>query len=74
MRCEVERYCVTPGQACSYKVGQIEWLRLRALAQRLGSAKFDVRKFHEVIRFGRAPFSVAEEVIIARSAQRHSTA
>jgi uncharacterized protein (DUF885 family) len=65
MRREVERYCVTPGQACSYKVGQIEWLRLRTLAQRLGGATFDIRKFHEVIRFGRAPFSVVEEVITA---------
>lgn len=65
MRREVERYCVTPGQACAYKVGQIEWLRLRALAQRLGGAKYDIRKFHEVIRFGRAPFSVVEDVVTA---------
>jgi uncharacterized protein (DUF885 family) len=65
MRREVERYCVTPGQACAYKVGQIEWLRLRSLAQRLGGARFDIRKFHEVIRFGRAPFGVVEEVVTA---------
>jgi uncharacterized protein (DUF885 family) len=26
----VERYCVWPGQACSYMIGQLAWLRLRA--------------------------------------------
>jgi uncharacterized protein (DUF885 family) len=63
MRREVERYCVNPGQACAYKVGQIEWLRLRDLAKRLAGPKFDIRKFHEVIQFGRAPFNVVENVV-----------
>lgn len=26
---EIERYVVWPGQACSYMVGKLEWLRLR---------------------------------------------
>src|SRR4029078_3588021 len=30
---EIERYCVAPGQACSYMVGKMTWLRLRAAAQ-----------------------------------------
>ena len=29
LRSEVDRYCVKPGQACGYKIGQIELLRLR---------------------------------------------
>merc|ERR1711972_1099492 len=43
---EVERYCVLPGQACSYKVGQMSILDLRAkLKEQLGDA-FDIRAFH----------------------------
>lgn len=46
---EVERYIVDPGQATSYKVGQMEILRLRARAQARLGAKFDLRDFHEVV-------------------------
>lgn len=46
---EVDRYCATPGQACGYKVGHNEILRLRSKAQaRLGS-RFDVRDFNDVV-------------------------
>ena len=30
---EIERYCASPGQACSYKIGHIAWMRARAKAQ-----------------------------------------
>ena len=63
MRREVDRYCVWPGQACSYKVGQSEWLRLRALAERLAGPSFDVRRFHRLIAQGRAPFTLMEDVV-----------
>jgi uncharacterized protein (DUF885 family) len=72
MKREVERYCVTPGQACSYKVGQMEWLRLRALAKRLAGQNFDLRQFHKLIQLGRAPFSVVEEVVTATFNKRLS--
>jgi uncharacterized protein (DUF885 family) len=46
---EVDRYLAIPGQALSYKVGQIEIQRLRADAEeRLGDA-FDIRGFHDVV-------------------------
>ncbi|CAN5592755.1 hypothetical protein BH10ACT3_BH10ACT3_09290 [soil metagenome] len=46
---EVDRYLAIPGQALSYKVGQIEIQRLRADAEeRLGDA-FDIRAFHDVV-------------------------
>ncbi len=44
---EVDRYIGMPGQALSYKMGQLEILRLRAEAEgRLGSA-FDIKGFHD---------------------------
>jgi uncharacterized protein (DUF885 family) len=41
----------------------MEWLRLRALAQRLAGPAFDVKRFHTLIAQGRAPFSVMENVV-----------
>ncbi len=44
---EVDRYCVWPGQACSYMIGKLTWLRLRSRAQALLGSKFDIRRFHD---------------------------
>jgi uncharacterized protein (DUF885 family) len=44
---EVERYCCWPGQACSYMVGKLEWLRLRAKAKAALGERFDIRRFHD---------------------------
>jgi len=44
---EVERYCVWPGQACSYMIGKLTWLRLRERARASLGAKFDIRQFHD---------------------------
>ena len=46
---EVDRYIGWPGQALAYKVGQIEIVRLRALAEKQLGAKFDLMGFHEVV-------------------------
>ena len=49
---EVELYCVLPGQACSYKVGQLAILRARKeLKESLGDA-FDIRTFHRLLLQG----------------------
>lgn len=44
---EIERYCVWPGQACSYMLGKLEWLRLREKAKAALGSRFDIRKFHD---------------------------
>ena len=69
---EIERYCVWPGQACSYMVGKLTWVRLREAAQaRLGGA-FDIRKFHDAgLLIGAVPLTVLDTAITdwaARSA------
>jgi len=61
---EVERYCVWPGQACSYMVGKLEWLRLRAKAQAALGNKYDVRRFHDAgLLSGPTPLKVLDTVI-----------
>ncbi len=56
---EVERYCVAPGQACSYKIGETFMSRLRDdLERRPG---FDLRRFHAaMINGGPVPLTVLE--------------
>jgi uncharacterized protein (DUF885 family) len=61
---EAERYCVWPGQATSYMVGQAQWLRLREQARHRLGEKFDVRAFHDrALAAGVIPLSVLEMAI-----------
>jgi uncharacterized protein (DUF885 family) len=58
---EIERYSVWPGQACSYMVGKVTLLKLRAEAKATLGPKFDVRKFHDaVLLSGSMPLAVLE--------------
>ena len=59
-----ERYCVLPGQATSYKVGQLELLRQRALLKERKGAAFDPRAFHDaVLSAGAVPLDLLPQVI-----------
>jgi uncharacterized protein (DUF885 family) len=61
---EIERYVVWPGQATSYKVGQLAMLRMREKAEKALGSKFDLREFHEVILLnGAMPLAVLEDVV-----------
>ncbi|MEO7414408.1 MAG: DUF885 domain-containing protein [Opitutaceae bacterium] len=61
---EVERYVVMPGQACSYKIGMLKILEVRAKAQRELGAKFSLKEFHNVVlRTGEVPLDVLAQVI-----------
>ncbi|MBM3143376.1 MAG: DUF885 domain-containing protein [Chloroflexi bacterium] len=62
---EIERYFVMPGQACSYKIGEIKILELRARAQKEMGEDFDIRQFHNVIlKNGGMPLTILEKVIV----------
>jgi len=61
---EIERYAVWPGQACSYMVGKLTWLRLREKAQTALGASFDFHKFHDAgLLSGAMPLTALEVVI-----------
>ncbi|PZN93418.1 MAG: DUF885 domain-containing protein [Alphaproteobacteria bacterium] len=64
---EIDRYCVWPGQACSYKVGHTEWRRLRQAVEAKQGAAFDIKAFHEVLRMGSMPLTVLAQVVMARA-------
>lgn len=63
-RREIERYCAWPGQACGYKIGHLEIVRLREQAKARLGPKFDLKGFHEaVLGYGSVPLaSVAKAV------------
>lgn len=65
---EVERYCASMGQACSYKVGHTAWVRAREEAKKTLGAKFDIKRFHEILREGAMPLSILERRIRERTA------
>ena len=51
---EIDRYCVTPGQACGYMLGKLTFLAARKKAKTALGAKFDIRSFHDAVLIGGA--------------------
>ena len=59
MTSEIDRYCVSPGQACGYKTGHNEILRQRERARAALGARFDLAAFNDaVVRTGGVPLPV----------------
>ncbi|MEO6348138.1 MAG: DUF885 domain-containing protein [Aquaticitalea sp.] len=61
---EIERYMANPGQALSYKIGQLKIRQLRAKAEKELGDKFNIGKFHDqVLESGCLPLELLEQKI-----------
>jgi uncharacterized protein (DUF885 family) len=61
---EIERYMAIPGQALSYKIGQLKIIELRQKAQKEMKDKFDIKMFHQkVLESGVMPLALLEKKI-----------
>lgn len=76
MTSEVDRYCVSPGQACGYKIGHNQILELRERAKSALGARFDIAAFNDaIVTTGGVPLPVLTTAIdqfIARSAAQEA--
>lgn len=61
---EIERYMAIPGQALSYKIGQLKIIELRKKAETEMKDKFDIKVFHQkVLESGVMPLALLEKKI-----------
>ena len=61
---EIERYMANPGQALSYKIGQLKIRELRQRAETELGSTFDIKVFHrKVLESGCVPLHLLEEKI-----------
>ncbi|KXI27429.1 DUF885 domain-containing protein [Paraglaciecola hydrolytica] len=72
---QIDRYISWPGQALSYKIGEIKIRQLRAKAEQELGRKFDIRQFHDtVIGQGSLPMDVLDDVINEWISQQQAVA
>ncbi len=63
---EIERYMAMPGQALSYKIGQLKIQELRRKAEEAFGDSFDIKRFHNIVlEAGCVPLQILESSIQA---------
>lgn len=68
---ETDRYISWPGQALSYKLGELKIRELRTQAEKALGSKFDIRAFHDaVLSLGSVPLPLLEQRINAFIAEQ----
>ncbi|WP_298487767.1 DUF885 family protein [uncultured Maribacter sp.] len=61
---EIERYMANPGQALSYKIGQLKIQELRKKAKNAMGEKFSIKEFHnQILETGCVPLALLEDKI-----------
>ena len=61
---EIDRYISWPGQALSYKMGQLTIRELRTKAEQHLGTKFDIRDFHDAVLLeGTLPLELLKDVV-----------
>ena len=71
VKTEIDRYISWPGQALSYKVGELTIKRLRKEAEKTLGEDFDLRDFHdELLKRGSMPLSMLDRIIMHYISQK----
>lgn len=60
---EVNRYITWPGQALSYKTGEIQFTQFRSEAEKALGDKFDIRSFHDVLLKNVGPMTLVGKAV-----------
>ncbi len=61
---EIDRYIIWPGQALSYKIGELKFKELREKAKQKLGDKFDLREYHnQALKHGALPLNILEDKI-----------
>jgi len=73
VKTEIDRYISWPGQALSYKMGELTIKKLRKMAEKDLAESFDLREFHDqVLKNGSMPLSMLEALIGEYIAEKKS--